>query len=82
MLVDASLDGIYLADYLADGVVTKAKTIAAMENEAMRTVAQKAQALQVSSIRMIMESIRRSGEYVSDIAEIVLNLNVNQIISP
>jgi hypothetical protein len=30
---------------------------------------------------MITESIRRIAEYASDIAEIVLNLNVNQIIA-
>jgi hypothetical protein len=29
---------------------------------------------------MITESIRRTAEYASDIAEIVLNLNINQII--
>jgi hypothetical protein len=28
---------------------------------------------------MIMESIRRTAEYSSDIAEIVLNLNADQI---
>ncbi len=28
-----------------------------------------------------MESIRRTAEYASDIAEIVLNLNINQMIT-
>lgn len=28
-----------------------------------------------------MESVRRAAEYSSDIAEIILNLNINQIIA-
>ena len=79
---DDSTKSLYKKDYLlADSMVTKAKTIVALENEAMRVIAKKVEASDVSSVRMIMESIRRTAEYASDIAEIVLNLNVNQIIA-
>jgi len=47
----------------------------------MKLIAKKIEALKMSSIRMIMESVRRTAEYAGDIAEIVLNLNVNQIIA-
>jgi phosphate uptake regulator len=78
---DDSIKSLYKKDYsLADNTVTKAKTIVSMENEAMRIIAKNAEPAQMSGIRMIMESIRRTAEYASDIAEIVLNLNVNQII--
>jgi phosphate uptake regulator len=78
---DDSIKSLYRKDYsLADNTVTKAKTIVSMENEAMRIIAKNAEPAQMSGIRMIMESIRRTAEYASDIAEIVLNLNVNQII--
>jgi len=79
---DDSIKSLFKKDYLlADSVVMKAKTIASMENEAMRTIVKKVEAIEMSNIRLIMESLRRTAEYASDIAEIVLNLNVNQIIS-
>ena len=79
---DNSIKSLFKRDYmLADSVVVKAKTIASIENEAMKTIVKRIEAIEMSSIRMIMESLRRTAEYASDIAEIVLNLNVNQIIS-
>lgn len=76
-----SMNSLFKKDYmLADNVVMKAKTITEMENEAMALIIKKIEALNMLSVRMIMESIRRTAEYAGDIAEIVLNLNVNQII--
>jgi predicted nucleotidyltransferase len=78
---DDSIRSLFEKDYLlADSVVMKAKTITSMESEAIKVIAKKVEAVEMSSIRLIMESIRRTAEYASDIAEIVLNLNVNQII--
>jgi phosphate uptake regulator len=78
---DDSIKSLYRKDYaLADDVVAKTKTIASMENEAIKAMSKKVEATEMSSARIIMESIRRTAEYASDIAEIVLNLNVNQII--
>jgi hypothetical protein len=65
---------------LADNTISRAKNISFMESELTRTILRKADAAEISSLRMIIESIRRTMEYASDIAEIVLNLNVNQII--
>jgi phosphate uptake regulator len=77
---DDATKSLYKKDYvLADSVVSKAKTIVSMENETIKVLA-KSGVSGISSIRMIMESIRRTAEYASDIAEIVLNLNVDQII--
>jgi len=78
---DDSIKSLYKKDYsLADAVVAKTKTIASMESEAIRAMSKKIEAGEMSTARIIMESIRRTAEYASDIAEIVLNLNVNQII--
>ena len=78
---DDATRSLYTKDYsLADGVVSKAKTIVTMENTTVRALAKKA-ASGISTVRMILESIRRTAEYASDIAEIVLNLNVDQIIT-
>jgi hypothetical protein len=52
-----------------------------MENAATKLIAKRIEAAEMSSLRMIMESIRRTAEYASDIAEIVLNLNINQIVA-
>jgi hypothetical protein len=62
-------------------MITKAKTIATIENEAIRIISKKVDAGKISSIRMMLESIRRTAEYASDIAEIVLNLNVEKMIA-
>jgi phosphate uptake regulator len=77
-----AIKSLFKKDYiLADRVVSKAKTIVTLENEAIKEVQSKIKQADISNIRMIMESIRRIAEYASDIAEIVLNLNINQIIA-
>jgi phosphate uptake regulator len=79
---DDSTKALYERDYtLADNVVAKAKTIVNLENEIAKATTKKLEPGEVSNIRMILESIRRTAEYASDIAEIVLNLNVDQIIA-
>jgi phosphate uptake regulator len=78
---DDSIKSLFKKDYmLADNVVAMAKTIASMENEALKAITRKLDPAKLSSVRIIIESIRRTAEYAGDIAEIVLNLNVNQII--
>lgn len=77
-----AIKSLFKKDYaLADQVISKAKTIAILENKAIKEIQSKAKQSDTSSIRMITESIRRTAEYASDIAEIVLNLNINQIIA-
>jgi phosphate uptake regulator len=76
-----AIESLFKKDYLqADQVISKAKTIVTLENEAIKEIQLKIKQADVSNIRMIMESIRRIAEYASDIAEIVLNLNINQMI--
>jgi len=77
-----SIKSLFKKDYaLADQVISKAKTIAVLENKVVKETQLKIKQTDISSIKMIMESIRRTAEYASDIAEIVLNLNINQIIT-
>jgi hypothetical protein len=52
-----------------------------MEDQATMAIVKKVETVEMSSLRLIMESLRRTAEYASDIAEIVLNLNVNQIVA-
>jgi len=77
-----AIKALFKKDYaLADQVISKAKTIATIENKAIKEIQSKTKQADISNIRMITESIRRTAEYASDIAEIVLNLNINQIIA-
>ncbi len=77
-----AIKSLFKKDYtLADQVVSRAKAMVALENEAVKEIQSKAKQVNISSIRMIMESIRRTAEYASDIAEIVLNLNIDRMIS-
>ncbi|MBO3809897.1 MAG: phosphate uptake regulator PhoU [Candidatus Brockarchaeota archaeon] len=76
-----AVKSLYEKNYLlADGVISKAKVVSLMESGLMKLIYKRPDASKTSSLRMIVESIRRTIEYASDIAEIVLNLNANQII--
>ncbi|MGB9845850.1 MAG: PhoU domain-containing protein, partial [Methanothermobacter tenebrarum] len=77
-LFEEAIKSLFKKDYtLADQVISKAKTIALLENEAIKEIQFKIKQADIPPMRMIMESIRRTAEYASDIAEIVLNLNIN-----
>jgi len=81
-LFEDAIKALFKKDYaLADQVISKTKAIVALEEKALKEIQSKTKQADISSIRMITESIRRIAEYASDIAEIVLNLNVNQIIA-
>ncbi len=76
-----AIKSLFRKDYiLADQVISKAKTIQYLENEVIKEIQTKTKQVDIPFTRMIIESIRRTAEYASDIAEIVLNLNVDQII--
>ncbi|MEM2980348.1 MAG: PhoU domain-containing protein [Thermoproteota archaeon] len=76
-----AVKSLYEKNYLlADSTISKAKTISSMESEIMKLISKRADARKISGLRMIIESIRRTIEYASDIAEIVLNLNIEQML--
>lgn len=82
-IFEKSVESLFKMDYLlAERTISEAKRIALMEEEVMKIIIEsRIDGALTSNMRMILESIRRFGEYASDIAEIVLNLNVNQIIA-
>jgi phosphate uptake regulator len=81
-LFDDAIKSLFKRDFtLADQVVSRARAVAGLEKEAVKEIQSKTRQSDITSIRMIMESIRRTAEYASDIAEIVLNMNINQIIA-
>ncbi|MCX8204407.1 MAG: AbrB/MazE/SpoVT family DNA-binding domain-containing protein [Candidatus Nezhaarchaeota archaeon] len=79
---DEAVKSLFRKDYmLAESVVSRARGIIDIEKEAVKEILSKTKQIDAFSVRMIVESIRRIAEYASDIAEVVLNLNVNRMVA-
>jgi len=75
-----AIEALFNQDFQsADKVVEEAKKTTLMEKDVIRTILKKAEP-EAPSLRLITESIRRTAEYASDIAEIVLNLTIEKIL--
>lgn len=73
---DTAMKSLYKRDYqMADAVLSKARKIESLEAEAIGETSKSRLASEdISSLRLVLESLRRITEYGSDIAEVVLNL--------
>ncbi len=80
-MFEAAVESLFRQDYaIAESIVEKTKEVVAMEKGAV-AAAQTIDVEEAPHVRLIIESIRRIAEYASDIAEIVLNLTVESILS-
>jgi phosphate uptake regulator len=80
-MFETAIEALFRQDYaLADSIVEKIKDVISLEKEAVVS-SQKMDIEEAPYLRLIIESIRRTAEYASDIAEIVLNLTVESILS-
>jgi len=80
-VLNDAVKSLFKQDFrLADNVVERAKKITSLERRAIAAIPKETQAEEASSLRLIIESIRRIAEYTSDIAEIVLNLTIEDAI--
>jgi len=78
VLDDASLS-LFKRDYnAAEHAIEKAKRIDALENAVFKNLHGPRKASELYRIKFITENLRRIAEYASDIAEIVLNMTVEQ----
>ena len=75
---DQAIKSLFTKDYSsADQVVEDNLKIKAMEKETINKITEtRLDAETVSLLRLIVESIRRTAEYGSDIAEVVLNMTI------
>lgn len=72
-----SIDSLFKSDFdLAENVIVEAREISLLEKEAILSF-KGTDIQEVVGLRLLIESVRRTAEYASDIAEIVLNLTVN-----
>ena len=72
--VDALFDGDYAS---ADGVFNMAEETRGMEAGVIQKIIKNAPPEDVPALRLIIESIMRTSEYGSDIAETVLNMTIH-----
>jgi phosphate uptake regulator len=80
-MIETSIESLYRQDYaLAETIVEKIADIVLLEKKAVVS-SQKINVEDAPYLRLVIESIRRTAEYASDIAEIVLNLTVESILS-
>lgn len=79
-----AIGALFKLDFnLANKIVQKAKQVALLEDKLVKSVMKRAKVEEVSEVTdltLIIESIRRAAEYASDIAEIILNLTIDQVV--
>ena len=79
-MMEDSLQGLFKEDFqLAESVISQKEQISGLEDTLVeRLLKQRILASDLSGLRLISESLRRIGEYATDVAEIVLNLTVRR----
>ena len=64
---------------MAEKVILEKEHISNMENKLVeKLLKERLRAGDLSAVRLILESLRRIGEYATDVAEVVLNLTVEK----
>ena len=80
-MFETAVEALFRKDFtLAESIIEKLRTVIAIEKEAVVS-SQRMDAEEAANLRLIIESVRRTAEYACDIAEIVLNLTVESILS-
>jgi phosphate uptake regulator len=80
-MFESSMEALFKRDYnLAEGVIEKVTQVHKLEREAV-LCSQGMKIEEVVYLRLLIESVRRTAEYASDISEVVLNLNVESVLS-
>jgi phosphate uptake regulator len=79
-MFETSVEALFKQDFnLAESLIEKMKNVESLEEEAVNS-SEEIRADESASLRLIIESVRRTAEYAVDIAEIVLNLTVDSMI--
>ena len=80
-MFDNSMEALFKHDFnLAESVLEKISQVHKVEKETVLCLPN-TKVEDVVNLRLIIESVRRSAEYASDISEVVLNLNVESVLS-
>ena len=78
---ETAIESLFRRDFdLADSVIAKANKIVALEKKALLS-SKETDIEEAANTRLVIESVRRIAEYSMDIAEIVLNMTVESVIT-
>ncbi len=79
-MFESAMDALFRRDFnLAESVIEKLSQVHKLEKEAVLSI-QNIKTEDAVNLRLVIESVRRTAEYASDISEVVLNLNVESIL--
>jgi phosphate uptake regulator len=79
-MFESAMDALFRHDFnLAESVIEKLSQVHKLEKEAV-LFSQNAKIEEIVNLRLLIESVRRTAEYASDISEVVLNLNVDSVL--
>jgi len=79
-VLNDSVESLLRRNYqLADKTVDNAKNIRTLEDEVLKAI-EKDKIRDISNIKLILEDIRRTAEYASDIAEVAMNQTIDEVI--
>jgi phosphate uptake regulator len=80
-MFESYVEALFKHDYnQAESVIEKISQIYKLEKDAVIS-SNTINIEEIPSLRLLIESIRRTAEYASDISEVVLNLNVESVLS-
>jgi phosphate uptake regulator len=79
-MFESAMNALFRRDFnLAESVIEKINQVHKLEKEAVLCT-QNVETEEVVNLRLLIESVRRTAEYASDISEVVLNLNVESVL--
>jgi|NGEPerStandDraft_8_1074529.scaffolds.fasta_scaffold05302_2 phosphate uptake regulator len=80
-MFEKAMEALFKHDFnLAESVIEKLSQAHQLEKEAV-LCSQTAKIDEIVNLRLLIESVRRTAEYATDISEVVLNLNVESVLS-
>jgi phosphate uptake regulator len=79
-MFESSMEALFKHDFnLAEGVIEKLSQVHKLEKETVM-YSHNAKIEEIVNLRLLIESVRRTAEYATDISEVVLNLNVESVL--
>jgi phosphate uptake regulator len=80
-MFESAVEALFKHDFnLAEIVIEKITNVHKLEKDTVLS-SQNVQIDQIPNLRLLIESIRRTAEYATDISEVVLNLNVESVLT-
>ena len=77
---ESSVEALFKHDFnLAESVIEKLSQVHKVEKETVLYL-HNAKIEEIVNLRLLIESVRRTAEYATDISEVVLNLNVESVL--